>query len=330
MRFPSFSCGFYVKLECMLLIHHAGIMVAAFALIAVTFLPNVRLLAQRGCKQPTLFLNGVRVAALGALILALTSLCTQALLLGLGAGLLLIVGLLVALYRALNERILPDRTSMQENILIVAAHPDDLEIACGATVAKLVDQGHHVHGVIVADGADGGEVGRRKEEAHEGANFLGMESLILLGLPDRDLEHHAKEMIAQIEQALERTQATLVLTHSAHDVHQDHVAVHEAVVRAARHHHSILCFESPSVTAEFKPTVFMDVDDYTAVKNTAIAMHKSQGKKPYMAPELIDASLRVRGRQGRTQRAEGFEVVRYRIAEPGQLARRGVYDEISD
>lgn len=159
---------------------------------------------------------GIAGTALDSRLLLLTS-----------AG-VLVFSLMLAVVATVFERIAPSAPLNQESILIVAAHPDDLEIACGATTAKLIDQGYSVHALILADGKDGGEVAGRAGEATNGAEFLGLASLTMLALPDRALDQNMKEMIAAIEAEIEKYQPTLIFTHSIHDVHQDHVAVHKA------------------------------------------------------------------------------------------------------
>lgn len=201
-------------------------------------------------------------------------------------------------------------------VLICAAHPDDLEIACGGTIAALVDRGHQVHAVVMSDGSQGGDASVRPTEAYEAANFLGVSSLTVHRLTDRNLASHSNEMVNYVEAKIKELQPDLIFTHSMHDVHQDHVAVHEAVLRAARNHHSIMCFESPSVTSDFHPTVFIDVTGYSDIKNRAVATHDSQKKKPYMDRSIVDGISAFRGRQARVPQAEGFEPVRLQLSDP--------------
>lgn len=163
-------------------------------------------------------------------------------------------------------------------------------------------------------GAQGGDASLRPDEAKDGANFLGLTSLAIKNLEDLNLEGYVQEMVAYIEEAILAHNPDVIITHSVNDVHQDHVAVHKATIRAGRNHHSILCMESPSVTADFKPTVFFDTTEYRQVKREAIAAHANQLDKPYMAAEIIDGITSFRGRQARLQRAEGFEVVRVQVS----------------
>ena len=78
----------------------------------------------------------------------------------------------------------------QLDVIAVGAHPDDVEIACGGTLAKLVQQGYRVGIVDLTDGeptpmSPGPDV--RMAEARAAAKALGVETRILLDLPNRRL-----------------------------------------------------------------------------------------------------------------------------------------------
>ncbi|MDC0278715.1 PIG-L family deacetylase [bacterium] len=76
------------------------------------------------------------------------------------------------------------------DVIAVGAHPDDVEIACGATLAKLVKQGYRVGIVDLTDGeptpnSAGPEA--RWEEAVSAAQVLGVSERVCLNLPNRRL-----------------------------------------------------------------------------------------------------------------------------------------------
>ncbi|WP_168564116.1 PIG-L family deacetylase [Crateriforma spongiae] len=76
------------------------------------------------------------------------------------------------------------------DVVAVAAHPDDVEVACGATLAKLVRQGYRVGIIDLTDGeptpnCPSPEV--RAAEARAAAETLGVQVRIQLGLPNRRL-----------------------------------------------------------------------------------------------------------------------------------------------
>jgi bacillithiol biosynthesis deacetylase BshB1 len=76
------------------------------------------------------------------------------------------------------------------DVIAVGAHPDDVEIACGGTLAKLVQQGYRVGIIDLTDGeptpnSPGPEV--RLDEARAAAKVLGVQERIQLDLPNRRL-----------------------------------------------------------------------------------------------------------------------------------------------
>ncbi|MAI35873.1 MAG: LmbE family protein [Rhodopirellula sp.] len=76
------------------------------------------------------------------------------------------------------------------DVIAVGAHPDDVEIACGGTLAKLVSQGYRVGIVDLTDGeptphSPGPEI--RLAEAQAAARALGVQERIQLDLPNRRL-----------------------------------------------------------------------------------------------------------------------------------------------
>ena len=78
----------------------------------------------------------------------------------------------------------------QVDVVAVGAHPDDVEIACGGTLARLVQQGHKVAIVDLTDGeptpqSPGPEV--RLAEAADAARVLGVHQRVTLDLPNRRL-----------------------------------------------------------------------------------------------------------------------------------------------
>ncbi|GAA0226952.1 PIG-L family deacetylase [Cryptosporangium japonicum] len=204
-------------------------------------------------------------------------------------------------------------------ILAIGAHPDDLELACGGTIAKLHDSGHEIHALVMSGGEVGGDSSRRPREALTGGKLLGISSVTVHDFPDTRLREAELEMTQVIEAALRRYNPDIVLTHSGNDQHQDHHAVHVATLRAGRQHSAILCYESPSVTSKFLPQVFVDIGDYVDVKVKAVQAHRDQAGKPYMTGDRIRGIASFRGAQAKIGHAEGFEPVRLLASAVGDL-----------
>ena len=173
------------------------------------------------------------------------------------------------------------------------------------------DTGYEISGLVMTYGEQGGDAETRPHEAKKGAQFLGLEQVEVYQFTDTHLERDGVELTRAIEKAILREKPDIIFTHSEHDLHQDHRAVFEATLRATRNYPvTILCYESPSITQDFRPTYFVDVCDYVEVKVEAIRQHWDQKGKPYMDAELVRSKLVFRGGQAKVKYAEGFEVAR--------------------
>ncbi|MFY0408210.1 PIG-L deacetylase family protein [Solicola sp. PLA-1-18] len=204
----------------------------------------------------------------------------------------------------------PDDAASRERVLAIGAHPDDVEIGCGATLLRHRAVGQRVSVLTLSRGAVGGDKDARRREAVNAAVAMGAE-LLLADLDDTRLAD-APDLIPLIEEAVRLVDPTTVYVHSAHDSHQDHRAVHVATVSAARRVPELLCYQSPSATNEFAPTRLVPVDDTVHAKVDVLAHYRSQAARPYLEPDLVVAATRYWARQlaPRTRYAEPFEVLR--------------------
>ena len=198
---------------------------------------------------------------------------------------------------------------MQEvnSILALGAHPDDLELGCGATLAKLVARGAHVTAVVLSDGSLGAESGfDRHQETREALNSLGIQSIVQHGFPDTRLHEHLNDLIACIEQHVREVAPQRVYTMFHDDRHQDHRAVYQASAVACRRVAQILAYETPSSYPNFVPTVFEPIDDFIERKVEALKLHRSQGDRLYMHEDKIRSAAHFRGVQVDLGQTEGF------------------------
>jgi LmbE family N-acetylglucosaminyl deacetylase len=95
----------------------------------------------------------------------------------------------------------------------------------------------------MSDGRRGGDALERSPDAQRGAALMGLTGMSHHNFSDTEPARHGQEMVSVIEAALVRHNPDIILTRSSQDQHQDHLAVHLATLRAARQHHSILCYE---------------------------------------------------------------------------------------
>lgn len=193
------------------------------------------------------------------------------------------------------------------SILALGAHPDDLELGCGATIAKLAMEGAAVHAVILSRGTRGTADGAdRTVETREALEALGIASVTQHDFPDTRLHENLNDLIGTIEDHVRERQPYRVYTMFHLDRHQDHRAVHEASIVACRRVPQILGYETPSSYPNFIPTVFEPVEDHIEAKVRAIQMHSSQGDRLYMQEVKIRSAAHFRGVQVDLPQTEGF------------------------
>ena len=224
------------------------------------------------------------------------------------------------LLKPLNAKVLIDTVSKvlakcraaRDRVLAIGAHPDDVEIGVGATLIDHVDRGDHVTILTLSRGESGGAVADRTEEAKRAAELIGA-ALILGDLPDTRISTNGPT-VDLIEDAVRRLAPMVVYTHSLHDVHQDHRAVHQASLVACRAVPQVFSYQSPSATVDFAPHRFVPVDAAIDRKLAAIAAYRSQKTKcSYLADDLLRATARYWGRFVESDHAEPLEIVRQQV-----------------
>ena len=179
----------------------------------------------------------------------------------------------------------------REYVLAVGAHPDDVEIGVGGILAAHRDAGDTVVILTMSRGARGGEPEDRQTESLRAAELLGAR-LFLEDLVDTEITSTGPT-IAIIERVIKQVNPTIVYTHSIHDRHQDHRAIHEAVVVAARAVNTVACYQSPSSTVDFRPTRFVSIDGFTNKKIALLQCFQSQANiRTYLEPDFVLATAR--------------------------------------
>jgi LmbE family N-acetylglucosaminyl deacetylase len=196
------------------------------------------------------------------------------------------------------------------SVLAIGAHPDDIELGCGGTLSAHRAAGDAVTMLVLTGGQNGpGTVADRVTEQEAAARAL--DALLLWGhLVDCAVNPDAAT-IAIVENAIAAVAADIVYVHSPDDSHQDHRATAAAALSAARHTSRVLHYRSPS-TARFTPTVYVDIAAHLDRKLAAIACHGSQVEGSAMVdPEVVVASARHFGAEGRIKYAEAFAPARF-------------------
>lgn len=227
--------------------------------------------------------------------------------------------------------------TLEGNVLVVAAHPDDEVLGCGGTIARLAAAGRAVHVLLLADGEtsrvanDGSGVEKRAVAARNTAaeracQILGCTSVECIALPDNRMDGLVLlDVVKEIEARIARYWPTTVLTHHGGDVNVDHRMAHQAVIVACRPVpdnpvRELLFFEVPSSTEwrpagmgdAFIPNYFVDISATLSSKKAALHAYSSELREfPHPRSEIaVDALARWRGSTVGVPAAEAFVLAR--------------------
>ena len=129
---------------------------------------------------------------------------------------------------------MPSDPTTPIQILAIGAHPDDVEISCGGTLALAVRQGVTVGILDLTQGelSTNGTVEERAAEAREAARILGVAARRNAGLPDGGIDPLDPEQTRRVVRVLRELRPGILLTHAPVDRHPDHVETSRLVDRA--------------------------------------------------------------------------------------------------
>lgn len=197
-----------------------------------------------------------------------------------------------------------------KKILVFGAHPDDIELGVGGTVARYINEGAEVLMIVVTTPSK-----ERIEECKCAAEILGAK-LEMLHIQQEELVN-IRNLVIKFDQILKRFQPDEIYTHWINDSHQEHKFVTQAVIASSRKNScSVYMYEQtiPSGITEgtFKAQLFIDISDYIDQKLKAIEINESQFM-PNRGIEWLEAvkgRCAYRGYQIAVKYAESFEVVK--------------------
>lgn len=191
----------------------------------------------------------------------------------------------------------PIGENMKVDVLAFGAHPDDVEITCAGTVAKLVRGGKQVAIIDLTQGELGtrGSKSIREKEAEEAGRILGIAFRENLKIPDGNIEVNKKNMTRIIETLRAYRPDVILFPHSL-ERHPDH----EHTFRLCKEAWFYAGLEKISTRVngrnqepfrpkkyfhfmqkyEFAPSFIVDVSDVYELKTQSLHAYESQFHNP--------------------------------------------------
>ena len=215
----------------------------------------------------------------------------------------------------------------EENITIVAAHPDDEVLGMGGTINKLCNAGKKVSVLFLSDGVSSRSGYRessdsRKLSAQLALELLGCKEIHFTDFPDNQLDTIPMlEVCKVIEKFLKSSSPDTVFTHFPFDLNVDHRIVSEATRVASRPSTSstvknLLFFEVLSSTGwnfssrPFSPNLFIEIENEFESKILAMQKYEKEVNSYPNARSFkaMEALAVYRGATVGKLRSEAFEV----------------------
>ena len=206
------------------------------------------------------------------------------------------------------------------DVLVLAAHRDDIEITCGGTVIKLVDLGHKVGIVDFTQGemgTKGTEIDRARE-AEEAAKVMGIAVRENLKMPDAGLEM-TRENVLRVAEVIRRYKPHLLIVPYWEQRHPDHAMCPKISWDAAflaglkkaplpgESHRPYKIVYSTSYH-DIRHSFIVDISDQFKRKTEAVACYKSQFDGSLEAKEIFPPARNVFEYMEVHNRALGYKI----------------------
>src|SRR6266513_355888 len=195
-------------------------------------------------------------------------------------------------------------------ILCLGAHSDDIEIGCGGTVLRILEENPDAEVLWVVIGASG----QRADEATASAkSFLArarQKEVIVKEFRDGFFPYIGAEIKGFFEELKRRCAPDLILTHCRNDLHQDHRLVADLTWNTFRNH-LILEYEILKYDGDLgRLNLYVTLDEPVAERKVdgLLAAFPSQRDKPWCTRDTFLSLMRIRGVESNspTRLAEGF------------------------
>ena len=196
-------------------------------------------------------------------------------------------------------------------VLFLGAHPDDIELGCGALLHHMVRH-TEVLCVTLSDNQKNPDLKHLKNEHLAAMAVLGVpEEKIVLGPFTTRVFPDARQEILEYFLGLRRDfNPDLIFVHSKHDVHQDHLTMTDEALRAFRGI-TVLGFDVVRSSYGFFPHFIVEVTEEDVDKKVeALACYETYRDRYYFNSELTRSIMVRHGALAERPFAEGFDILR--------------------
>jgi LmbE family N-acetylglucosaminyl deacetylase len=198
-----------------------------------------------------------------------------------------------------------------KRVLFLGAHPDDIELGCGALLHNIVSK-TDVLCVTLSDNQKNPDLQNVKNEHLESMKVLGVpaDKIIFGPFATRVFPDSRQEILEYFRQLRGDFKPDLIFTHSRQDVHQDHNTMTDEALRAFRGI-TVLGFDVVRSSHGFFPHFLVGVTEEDVNKKIeALSKYETYRDRYYFNSELTRAIMVRHGALAERPFAEGFDILR--------------------
>ena len=198
-----------------------------------------------------------------------------------------------------------------KRVLFLGAHPDDIELGCGALLHHIVKH-TDVLCVTLSDNQKNPDLQSVKEEHFESMAVLGVpeEKIILGPFTTRVFPESRQEILEYFLKLRSEFGPDLIFVHSKQDVHQDHLTMTDEALRAFRGI-TVLGFDVVRSSYGFFPHFLVEVTEADVNKKIeALSKYETYRDRYYFNNELTRSIMVRHGALAERPFAEGFDILR--------------------
>ncbi len=198
-----------------------------------------------------------------------------------------------------------------KRVLFLGAHPDDIELGCGALLHRIAKQ-TDVLCVTLSDNQKNPELKNVVNEHYEALSVLGIprEKIVFGEFTTRIFPDSRQEILEYFLQLRRDFKPDLIFVHSGQDIHQDHKTMTEEALRAFRGI-TVLGFDVVRSSYGFFPHFLVEVSEEDVNKKIeALAKYETYRDRYYFNSALTHSIMVRHGALAEVPFAEGFDILR--------------------
>jgi LmbE family N-acetylglucosaminyl deacetylase len=200
-----------------------------------------------------------------------------------------------------------------KRILMLGAHPDDVEYAMGGTINRFKEEFKTAEYIVLSSTLEFQANRGIDSELKTSAKLMGIGNLEMKDYPWMEF-HSVRGKIRQyLFEVAKKKNPDLVFIPSAEDVHQDHEVLAQEAFRIFRDV-SLLSYEIVRSSLKFNPNLFVTLrEEDIEAKLRLLEAYQTQKNLLYFNPDIIRAVAIMRGAHSKQKYAEAFEILRLRL-----------------